>query len=171
VTCIEACLGVVDLLALLAALVGPGEVRDGNDKEAVDIMLIIDASETIEGSKTDLLELSAIPASALYQAVNAASNPNAPPAVIHAEFGALPLFCRYPMPRSKKAMSSVKNRKKKATVERSVQIRRIVVKMNHPIRYRPNELRNVASLTLTRLDSISKPPGVRMMAKESQKPP
>jgi hypothetical protein len=32
---VRARIGVVDLVAPLAALVGPGEVRDGNDEEAV----------------------------------------------------------------------------------------------------------------------------------------
>lgn len=36
------------------------------------------------------------------------------------------------MPRSRKAMSRVKNRKKNATVDLRVQRSRIVVKMNHP---------------------------------------
>jgi hypothetical protein len=43
--------------------------------------------------------------------------------------------------------------------------------MNQPIRYRPKELRKVASLISARPLSIAKPPGVRMMAKDSQKPP
>lgn len=36
------------------------------------------------------------------------------------------------MPRSRNAMSRVKKRRKKATVERSVQTSRRVVKRNHP---------------------------------------
>lgn len=76
------------------------------------------------------------------------------------------------MPNNRKARSRVKNRKKKATVDLSVQSRRRNVKMNQPIRKKPNELRNMldepsASNELT----ISKPPGVKMMAKEIQKPP
>jgi hypothetical protein len=68
-------------------------------------------------------------------------------------------------------MSSVKKRKKKATVERKVQRRRMVVKMNQPIRKRPKELRKLASLVSARAPSMLKPPGVRTMAKEIQKPP
>lgn len=36
------------------------------------------------------------------------------------------------MPSRRKARSRKKNRRKKATVDRKVQIRRMVVKMNHP---------------------------------------
>lgn len=75
------------------------------------------------------------------------------------------------MPSSRKAKSRVKKSKKKATVERSVQMSNRKVKMNHPIRYRPNELRKGAGEFSSSVDAISNPPGVRMMAKEIQKPP
>jgi hypothetical protein len=65
----------------------------------------------------------------------------------------------------------VKKREQNATVERSVQMSRRKVKMNQPIKYRPKELRKVASLILARPVSMAKPPGVRMMAKDNQKPP
>ncbi len=84
-------------------------------------------------TKAHLLESSRIPANALYQAVNAASSPKNPPALIIGGFGApLELRCRYPMPRRRNAMSRVKKRVKNATVERSVATKRMVVKMNQP---------------------------------------
>jgi len=126
---------------------------------------------TGESDAPHLFELSAIPARALYHAANAAKRPKAPPATMQPCCGCTPSFCRYPMPSIRNAMSSVKNRKKKATVERRVQMTKIVVKMNQPIRYRPNEFRKFDSLTSASVLSIAKPPGVRMMANDSQKPP
>jgi hypothetical protein len=70
----------------------------------------------------------------------------------------------------RKARSSVKKRKKKATVDRRVHISRRKVKMNQPIRKRPKESRKVLSLISWRALSIAKP-GVRIIAKEIQKPP
>lgn len=75
------------------------------------------------------------------------------------------------MPRSRKARSSVKNSEKKATVDRRVQTSSRVVKTNQPIRYKPNELRNGAGLSASSVSTMLKPPGVRMIAKEIQKPP
>ena len=77
--------------------------------------------------KKELL-VSAIPARALYQAANAASIPKAPPALRQATF---PCW-RYEIPSIRKARSRVKKRKKKATVERSVQRSRMKVKINQP---------------------------------------
>ena len=90
---IHASARVVDLVASLAALVGPGEVGDGDDEEAVYLMLA-NGIDKCEVEMTYLFELSAIPASALYQARNAAIRPNAPPATIHPSCGALPSFWR-----------------------------------------------------------------------------
>lgn len=73
---------VVDLVASLAALVGPREVCDGNDEEAIVTQLVHISYNNVRGA-TYLFELSAIPASALYHAAKAANNPNAPPATIH----------------------------------------------------------------------------------------
>lgn len=78
------------------------------------------------------------------------------------------------MPRSRKARSSVKKSKKKATVDRRVQRSSRVVKIHQPMRYSPKELRKTATFLPPEPSSevtISKPPGVRMIAKESQKPP
>lgn len=77
--------------------------------------------------KNELL-LSAIPARALYQAAKAARIPKAPPALRQAM---LPCW-RYEIPSMRNARSSVKKRKKKATVERSVQMSRMKVKINQP---------------------------------------
>lgn len=89
-------------------------------------------------------------------------------------------------------MSRVKNKKKKATVDLTVQISNRKVKMNQPcsplakhdlldsrhsrdvtIRKRPNESRNADSspLAVVRSATMSKPPGVRMMATAIQNPP
>jgi len=75
------------------------------------------------------------------------------------------------MPSSKNAISSQKNSRKNMTVERSVQSNNIVVKMNQPIKNNPNESRNVDDVPPPRAVTISKPPGVRMIANEIQKPP
>lgn len=75
------------------------------------------------------------------------------------------------MPRSRKAISRVKKSEKNATVERRVHRSKMKVNMNHPIRYKPKELRKVSSLIFARPVSISKPPGVKMMAKDNQNPP
>ena len=74
-----------------------------------------------------------MPAKALYHARNAARSPKNPPALMTGGFGWLAaLRWRYPMPRRRKAISSVKNKRKKATVERRVATRRMVVKINQP---------------------------------------
>lgn len=78
-----------------------------------------------------LLEVSAIPARALYQAANAANIPKAPPARMQPVFGApVEPTCRYPIANIRNAMSRVKKRKKNATVDFSVQMRRRKVKIN-----------------------------------------
>ena len=65
-----------------------------------------------------------------YHARNAARRPKTPPAFKHPGCGAPSTGCKYAIPSNKNAMSSVKNREKNATVD--VQMRRTVVKMNHP---------------------------------------
>lgn len=75
------------------------------------------------------------------------------------------------MPRSIKAMSRVKKRKKKATVERSVQSSKMKVKINQPMRKRPKELRKAASDLEASCVSMLTGAGIRTMAKEIQKPP
>ncbi len=93
------------------------------------------------------------------------------------------------MPSSRNAMSKEKKREKKATVERSVQSTRIVVKMNQPFDYvskrrknwvqeqrptiknSPNSSAKAFGPAVLSSFSIWNPPGVRMMANESQKPP
>lgn len=74
-----------------------------------------------------------MPAKALYQAVNAARRPKKPPALMMGGFGwPVESRWRYPIPSRRKARSRVKKRKKKATVDFSVQMSSIVVKMNQP---------------------------------------
>lgn len=68
-------------------------------------------------------------------------------------------------------MSRVKNRKKNATVDLSVRRTKIVVKMNHPNKYRLKEFKNGAGESASRVEMISNPPGVRTMAVPIQKPP
>lgn len=75
------------------------------------------------------------------------------------------------MPKRRKAMSRVKKSEKKATVDFRVQMRRRKVKMNQPNKKRPKEFSHVAFEKDSRSSTMAKPPGVRMMAKESQKPP
>lgn len=86
----------------------------------------------IEGVGSHLLEVSAIPATALYQARNAAMSPNQPPALMMGTLGAPSLVCRLPIASNRKARSSVKKSKKKATVDLRVQMSRMKVKMNQP---------------------------------------
>ncbi len=127
--------GFVELAALFHAGDGPGEVGDGDDEETVVKKQSVIAKNGGKAQKisTHLFESSRIPASALYHAVNAANSPKNPPALIIGGFGTpAALRCRYPMPRSRNAMSRVKKRVKNATVERSVATRRTVVKMNQP---------------------------------------
>lgn len=82
---------------------------------------------------THLLEVSAIPARALYQANRAARRPNAPPAMVRPWCGfPSASSLRYEMARKRKARSRVKKREKNATVDFRVQSRRMVVKMNQP---------------------------------------
>lgn len=67
-------------------------------------------------------------------------SPKAPPATMQSPCGPFASALRYPIPSKRKAMSRVKKRKQKATVDRRVQSKRRKVKMNHPIKKRPNEL-------------------------------
>jgi hypothetical protein len=70
-----------------------------------------------------------------YQAMNAARIPKAPPALRRGILAApVPPCCRYARPSMRNARSRVKKSRKKATVERSVQISSRKVKMNHAIR-------------------------------------
>jgi len=82
--------------------------------------------------------VSAIPARALYQAAKAANSPKYPPALIISMFG-IPVLLKkkWPIISKRKAMSTKKNKRKKATVDRSVQLNKMVVKMNQPARKRP----------------------------------
>lgn len=75
---------------------------------------------------------SAIPANILYQAMNAAMIPKAPPARVKGTFGAPPLFLasKYEHPRQMKASQTIINRLLKATVDLSVQSQTRKVKMN-----------------------------------------
>jgi hypothetical protein len=79
-----------------------------------------------------LLLESAIPAKALYQARNAARIPNPPPALMAVLFGAPLEWSRYPIPRQRKARSSVKKSEKNATVDLRVQSKSRKVKINQP---------------------------------------
>lgn len=72
-----------------------------------------------------------------YQARNAARIPNAPPARRQGMLGSpavrsAAVGVRYAIPSIKKARSRVKNSRKKATVDRRVQMSRMKVKMNQP---------------------------------------
>lgn len=88
---------------------------------------------------------SAIPANALYQAKKAASMPKTPPAFCRPRAAvSAPLFLAYSeQKRNKKARSRVKKRLKNMMVERRVQSRRMVVKMNQPVRNKPMALVSV----------------------------
>ena len=126
---------ILELAALFEPGDGPGEVRNGDDEEAVNTGKISTCywNEKHQERWAHLLESSRIPAKALYHAVNAASRPKNPPALMIGGFGTpLGLRCRYPMPSSRNVMSSVKKRVKNATVERSVASKRTVVKINQP---------------------------------------
>jgi len=68
-------------------------------------------------------------------------------------------------------MSSQKKSKKNMTVERRVQKRRIVVNIHQPMRKNPMLSRNIPLVPPPRAETMLKPPGVRIMAKEIQKPP
>lgn len=80
-----------------------------------------------------LLLESAIPARALYQATKAVRRPKKPPALIRWVCGwPWGSWKRYPTPSMRKVISRKKNSRKKATVDRKVQKRRMVLKMNQP---------------------------------------
>jgi hypothetical protein len=159
----------------LAGLDGPREVEDGDDEEGVAaervLVGFVANSEEGRGESIGTYESSAIPAKALYQAAKEARRPKTPPALMTLALGVPSVAWRYPIPRRRKAMSRVKKRKKKATVERRVQMTRMVVKMNQPMRKNPKALVKSFLPPEAYAASMSKPPGVRMIAKESQKPP
>lgn len=68
--------GISGGLAPLAALLRPGEVGNGDDEEAVvHVSKMTRRSRDLNLEMTHLLELSAIPARALYQARKAANRP------------------------------------------------------------------------------------------------
>ncbi len=91
---------------------------------------------------TYLLEVSAIPARALYQARKAARIPKTPPATVKPWLGApLGPILMNEMARKRKARSRVKKSMKNATVDFRVHIRRIVVKMNQPCAWLESLLR------------------------------
>jgi hypothetical protein len=70
-----------------------------------------------------------------YQAMNAARIPKAPPALRRETWGPpVPPCIKYARPSMRNARSRVKKSRKKATVERRVQISSRKVKMNHAIR-------------------------------------
>ena len=119
---------------------------------------------------------SAIPARALYHAMNAARSPKYPPAESKCWFGApLASASRWPRNRKRNAMSRVKKSRKKATVERSVQISRMVVKMNQPARKKPKALlKSLTPTVVVAVDVYAAPmpkPGVRTQPMAIQKPP
>jgi hypothetical protein len=165
--------------ATFTALDRPWEMCDGDDEEGVAVKRVVSlclfefGDERRKKRRKTYLS-SAIPARALYHAMKAANNPKYPPALIVFGWGTpASLARRWPIPKRRKARSKKKKSRKKATVDRSVQINRIVVKMNHPIRKKPKAL--LKSLTPAPVasydDTISNPPGVRTTANESQKPP
>lgn len=92
------------------------------------------------------------------------------------------------MPKQRNARSRVKKSMKNATVDLSVQSRSRKVKMNHPYqslaigvkenqmrrltnKKNPKEFKNAALLPPPRAVTIPKPPGVRVIPTEIQKPP
>lgn len=80
-----------------------------------------------------LLEVSAIPAKALYQAKKAAARPKAPPPRMRPVLGSPAAFSyMYAHASRRNAMSRVKKSRKKASVDLKVQTSRMVVKMNQP---------------------------------------
>lgn len=130
-----------------------------------------DHGKCATGMTKKLLLESAIPARALYQAKNAARIPKAPPALMAEIRGAPSTRARYPIPRQRNARSRVKKREKKATVDLTVQMSNKKVKMNQPNIKNPKESRNRGLVGPPRDETILKPPGVRTIAKEIQKPP
>lgn len=115
--------------------------------------------------------LSWIPAKALYQAKNAAKKPNRPPVFCRAKAAvALPKSLAYcSMARNKKHRSRVKKRRKKATVDRRVQRRMMVVKMNQPVKKKPSTLATLPAYGPS--GAVMPHSGVKRMPYESQKPP
>jgi len=85
--------------------------------------------------------VSAIPARALYQPAKAANSPKYPPALVIGTLG-IPSLSKEKLAiiRRRKVMSRNKNKRKKATVDRRVQINKRVVKMNQPARKKPMAL-------------------------------
>lgn len=97
------------------------------------VVMSVTSYATQSETRACLLESSRIPANAEYHAKNALQIPNAPPVLIRLGPGAPAAFgLSQPRARKRKARSSVKKSRKKATVDRSVARRRRVVKINHP---------------------------------------
>jgi len=130
-----------------------------------------DHGKCATGTTKKLLLESAKPAKALYQARNAARIPNPPPALIAVLFGAPLEWSRYPIPRQRKARSRVKKSEKNATVDLRVHKRSRKVNINQPNKKNPKEFKKTALVPPPSAVTIPKPPGVRVMAKEIQKPP
>ena len=86
-------------------------------------------------NKGETYELSAIPASALYQAIKAANIPKYPPAWFNPRL-IFPSASAYRCAKEsiRNAISRKRKREKKATVDFNVQIRSRKVKMNQPAR-------------------------------------
>ena len=123
----------VELPTLVHSRDRPREMCYWDDEEAATSYQHMCPTHSSCTGRTYLFESSSIPASALYHAKKAANSAKKPPAFSMGAF-TLPvaLGCRYAIARSKKAISSVKNRVKKATVERRVASKRRNVKMNQP---------------------------------------
>lgn len=148
-----------------------------------------DQGKWATGMMKKLLLLSAIPARALYQAAKADRRPKRPPAFWSLRLGKPPEGSKKASPRSRKVMSRKKKSRKNATVDLRVHRTRMKVKINQPCdcqlapcktevvrvngsglltnRNRPSEARNSSF----RVASMWNPPGVRTIAKATQKPP
>lgn len=122
------------------------------------------------GITKKLLLLSAIPASILYHAKKAAIIPNAPPALVRATFAAPSTLATYALPSIKYVNHTKSNSEENATVDFSVQVHKMKVNMNQPNMYSPNALANSAVMP-PYASAIAKPPGVKTMPKDIQKPP
>lgn len=142
---------------------------DGNLEEGVADCLLANMHRTGACPSTNLL--SWIPAKALYQAAKAAKKPKRPPVFCRArEAVALPKSAAYcSMARKKKARSRKKKRRKKATVDRRVQSRSTVVKMNQPVRKKPSTLATLPSYGPS--GAVMPHSGVKRIPYEIQKPP
>lgn len=110
-----------------------GSERRGSRRNCESVRASVSpSSNSMQRHLTYLFPVSAIPAKALYHAKKAAKMPKTPPAFIAPSLGAPSTRSAYPMPKRRNARSKVKNSKKNATVDRSVQSKRRKVKINHP---------------------------------------